>query len=65
MLHAEVSDRAEGERGYRGVRTEKALIIAMVGYAVCAIGVVIYEAEVVGCSGEDLCELAQMIKALR
>ena len=65
MFHAEVSDCAEGERGDRGIGTEKALIVTVVGYAVCAVGVVIHETEIVGCSSEDLRELTQMIKALR
>lgn len=64
MLHAEVSRCAEGERGDRGVGTEEALIVAVVGYAVCAVGVVVDKAEVVGCSGEYLGELAKMIKAV-
>lgn len=65
MLHAEVSGCAEGEGGDRGVGTEKTLIVAVVGYAVCAVGVVVDEAEVVGCSSEDFCELAQIVKAVR
>ena len=65
MLHAEVSNCAEGERGDRGVGTKKALIVAMVRYAVCAVGVIVDEAEVVGRSSEDLREMAQMIKAVR
>lgn len=64
MLHAEVSGCAEGERGDRWVGAEKALIVAVIGYAVCAIGVVVDEAEIVGCSGEDFGELAQMIEAV-
>lgn len=36
----------------------------MVGYAVCAVGVVVNEAEIVTRSGEDFGELAQMIKAV-
>ena len=64
MLHAEVSGCTKGERGDRGVGTEKTLIVAMVGYAICAVGVVIDKAEVVGCSGKDLGELPQMIEAM-
>lgn len=64
MFHAKVSRCAEGERGDRGVGTEEALIVAMVGYAVGTVGVVVDEAEIVGRSGEDLGELAKMIKAV-
>lgn len=64
MLHTKVSGCAEGERGDRGVGTEKALIVAMVGNTVCAVGVVVDEAEIVGCFGEDLGELAQMVKTV-
>ena len=46
MLHAEVSGCAKGERGNRGVGAEKALIVAVVGYAVCAVGIIINEAEI-------------------
>lgn len=64
MLHAEVSGCAKGEGGNRGVGTEKALIVAVVGYAVCAVGIIIDETEIVGCPGKDLGELAQVIKAV-
>ena len=37
----------------------------MIGYTVCAVGIVVDEAEIIGCPREDLRELAQMIKALR
>ena len=36
----------------------------MVGYAVCAISVIIDEAEIVGFSRENLGELTQVIKAV-
>ena len=64
MLHAKIPGCTEGERGNRRVRAEEALIVAVVGYAVCAVGVVIDEAEVVGPIGEDLRELAQMVEAV-
>lgn len=64
MLHAEVSGRTEGERGNQRAGTEKALIVAVVGYAVCTVGVVVHEAKIVCCSSEDLGELTQMIEAL-
>ena len=64
MLHTEVSGCAEGERGNRRVATEEALIIAVIGYTVCTVGIVVDEAEIVRCFGENLCELAQMVKAV-
>ena len=64
MLHAEVPNRAEGERGDCGVGAEESLVVAVVGYAVRAVGVVVDEAEVVGSAGEYFGELAQMVEAV-
>lgn len=64
MFQTEVSGCAEGERGDRRVATEEALIIAVVGYTVCAVGIVVDEAEIVRRFGENLGELTQMIKAV-
>ena len=65
VLHAKVSDCTERKRGDRGFRTKKSLIVAVVGYAVCAVGVVVDEAEIVGCFRENLGKSAEMVKALR
>ena len=37
----------------------------MVGYAVCAVGVVVYQAEVVGRAGEDFRKAAEVVEGLR
>lgn len=52
MFQKEVSTGTERERrdGWEGA--EEALVVAVVGYAVGAGGVVVYKAEVVGAGGE-------------
>lgn len=46
MLHEEVARGAERDGGDAGVRAEEALVVAVVGDAVVAVGVVIDQAEV-------------------
>ena len=48
VFQEEVAAGAEREGRDGGRGAEEALVVAVVGYAVCACGVVVYEAEVVG-----------------
>ena len=64
MLHEEIAFCAEREGGDGWGGTEEALVVAVVGDAVGAGGVVVYEAEVVGGGGEDLGDLAQFVEAV-
>ena len=65
MFHTEISLCAEGETGNGRRRAEETLVVTVVGYAVCAGSVVVYQAEVVGC----LCALfrgpAELVEAGR
>ena len=64
MFHEEIAFCAEGEGGDGGVGAEEALVVAVVGYAVRARGVVVYEAEVVGCGREDFGYFAEVVEAV-
>ena len=65
MFHTKIARGAEGEGGDGGVGTKKAFVVAVIGDAVCAVGVVVYKTEVVGGASENLCQLTEVIQALR
>ena len=65
MLHAEIPLCAEGETGNGRQGTKETLIVAVVGDAVGAGGVVVHEAEVEPAARRLLRRQSQDIKALR
>lgn len=64
MFHEEITLGAEREGGDGRARAEEALVVAVVGYAVGAGGVVVDEAEVVCGVRQDFCDPVQLVEAV-
>jgi hypothetical protein len=65
MFHVEISTSAQRETRYRWKRAQEPLVVAVIGDAVAAAGVIVHEAEVKDTAGSRLAVLPQFIEALR
>lgn len=63
MFHTEIPPCAQRKTGDGRLGAKKALVVAVIGYAVCAGSVVIHQAKIVFCACRLLCDLAELVKA--